>query len=686
MIKKVLISSLTTFLIVFMGSQLSQAQTVYTFTSAGQTGPVGPTQAQVNTAYTGTNLAGMVTVSGGIQTWVVPATGAYRIEAFGGQGYGTYGGRGAHMSGEFNLNIGDVLKILVGQKAGDYYQYPATTYNHQYGGGGGSFVTSNTNVPYIVAGGGGGSHSTTGFIATSDGQITTSGANGANGSTLGTGGANGSGGTDASSANGGGGLLTNGGGTYGGASFITGGLGGNGNYGRGGFGCGGGTSSYNNYRGGGGGGYSGGGGANNGGSCCPSAGGGGSYNAGLNQVNLAGVQTGDGQILITQLTKPLNNAGVTDILSPVDNCDGLVQNVEVEIRNLGANQITSLEVHWTINNITQTVYNYSGLLDTAKGAGADSAIVNIGTISLTASVTDDIVAWTEMPNNVADSTNADDTSSVSVRGFDFPTVSMFVIPKNTLCFGSPFEFRVNTVTQGSILYQWKINTVNSGAQTTNNRFSPSLMNGDSVNVELLTEYCDTADYSVESNYVTMYLNPVPKLINGSSETDTVLENTSGNYLIPVVSGSTFTWDAVGGTITNPVGNAVSVDWGSAMDTAKIMATEKDAGNCSYTNVRNVVVISVVGVKDENNMIGIGYAYPNPANTTVTIPLVIDGSWNIDLSLYSITGEKVRTLYNGEVSGNREITFAVDDLQNGMYFYKVSTSDGYESVKKLNIKH
>ncbi|HAW53313.1 MAG TPA: hypothetical protein DCX54_13455 [Flavobacteriales bacterium] len=184
----------------------------------------------------------------------------------------------------------------------------------------------------------------------------------------------------------------------------------------------------------------------------------------------------------------------------------------------------------------------------------------------------------------------------------------------------------------------------------------------------------------------MYLKPEPKLISGKSETDTVLENTSKNYLVPVVTGSTFTWSAIGGTIASPVGNAVKVEWGSPMDTAKILVIEKDAGNCSYTNVRNVVIISIVGIKDADNQIGIGYAYPNPANETVTIPVVTEGSWDISLDLFDVSGKKVKAIYTGVVSGNRDFTLDVNDLRNGMYFYRLSTTDGYESVKKLSITH
>ena len=58
----------------------ASASTVYTFTNAGATGNQGPTLAQVNSAYSGTTLAGNVNIqTQGVQLWVVPTTGNYRI-------------------------------------------------------------------------------------------------------------------------------------------------------------------------------------------------------------------------------------------------------------------------------------------------------------------------------------------------------------------------------------------------------------------------------------------------------------------------------------------------------------------------------------------------------------------------------------------------------------------------------
>ena len=62
----------------------------------------------------------------------------------------SYLGRGAYMRGDFALKKGEVIKILVGQKA------VVNTVHQSSGGGGGSFVAKNNNVPLLVAWGGGG--------------------------------------------------------------------------------------------------------------------------------------------------------------------------------------------------------------------------------------------------------------------------------------------------------------------------------------------------------------------------------------------------------------------------------------------------------------------------------------------------------------------------------------------------
>jgi hypothetical protein len=123
---------------------VADASTVqrWTFTNCGASGAAGPTQAQCNTAYAGTNLAGTVTVDAGFQTWRVPSTGRYRIEAFGAGAFG----RGAWISSVFSLADSESLSVVVGHAGSASESGP---------GGGGSFVFREKEV-LIAAGGAGG--------------------------------------------------------------------------------------------------------------------------------------------------------------------------------------------------------------------------------------------------------------------------------------------------------------------------------------------------------------------------------------------------------------------------------------------------------------------------------------------------------------------------------------------------
>jgi hypothetical protein len=285
--------------------------TSHTFTNAGAVGQNGPNQENVDAAYAGSEVSGHVTVSGdkqGYQRWTVPASGPYRIEAFGAEGgYPGQGGKGARMQGEFLLNSGDIIHIVVGQQGSEGLFTSG-------GGGGGSYVVLSGTDPLVVAGGGGSSaacdtpHGKDGV----PGLDGTAGEAGSSGGEGGAGGQNGLGGKKGSLGNsgcGGGGYSGDGensGGYTGGKAFVNGAMGGAGSHnGIGGFGGGGGSG---NHGGGGGGGYSGGGGGT---PNCPAGigGGGGSYNIGSKQDSEIGANTGHGKVVITALDVALDTDG-----------------------------------------------------------------------------------------------------------------------------------------------------------------------------------------------------------------------------------------------------------------------------------------------------------------------------------------------------------------------------------------
>ena len=80
--------------------------------------------------------------------FVIPKSGVYRIVCKGAMGSG--GGRGAHIEANFQLNMGEIVEIMVGEHKSGLTKF----------GGGGSFVFLNNSFeigaryPLIVAGGG----------------------------------------------------------------------------------------------------------------------------------------------------------------------------------------------------------------------------------------------------------------------------------------------------------------------------------------------------------------------------------------------------------------------------------------------------------------------------------------------------------------------------------------------------
>ena len=269
-----------------------------TFTNASATGNTGPTQSQINSAYSGTTLDGKVTINTqGIQEWTVPYTMTYTIEAWGAEGGGTDAGKGARMKGDFNLTKDEVIKIVVGQTGIQEGNYTRNN-RRAGGGGGGTYVIktpyNNTASILLIAGGGGGSGTDN---AGNDGLTTTTDSH--TGS-AGQGGARYEGSSGAGfSGNGTLTLHNNGSVAY---SFVNGSVGGvgasQGGTGYGGFGGGGGDGYAD---GGGGGGYSGGDARDDG----DGAYGAGSYNSGSNTSNTAGARESHGQVVITYQSAPV---------------------------------------------------------------------------------------------------------------------------------------------------------------------------------------------------------------------------------------------------------------------------------------------------------------------------------------------------------------------------------------------
>ncbi len=80
-------------------------------------------------------------------------------------------------------------------------------------------------------------------------------------------------------------------------------------------------------------------------------------------------------------------------------------------------------------------------------------------------------------------------------------------------------------------------------------------------------------------------------------------------------------------------------------------------------------------------------YPNPFNPTTTITFSIENDSRVDLTIFNIKGQKIKTLVNNDLErGNHSFIWnGIDEsgksMSSGVYFYKIKFDGKNESVKK-----
>ncbi len=151
-------------------------------------------------------------------------------------------------------------------------------------------------------------------------------------------------------------------------------------------------------------------------------------------------------------------------------------------------------------------------------------------------------------------------------------------------------------------------------------------------------------------------------------------------------------------IANLSGNPGSFDWaptGTSSNAAKIKVIAYDgAGNSSsdvsdgafrigpYCYVKPAVILPTFDL-DQN--------YPNPFNANTNISFSLDATSRVELMVYNILGEKVRTLISEErAAGTHEVAFDGRDdkgrtLSSGTYFCKLTAGDRIVTKQMVLIK-
>jgi len=83
---------------------------------------------------------------------------------------------------------------------------------------------------------------------------------------------------------------------------------------------------------------------------------------------------------------------------------------------------------------------------------------------------------------------------------------------------------------------------------------------------------------------------------------------------------------------------------------------------------------------------VGQNYPNPFRESTTIPFTLDEEREVELLLYTVTGEKVRTIFRGTLGeGEQSVPFRPGDLSSGVYVYELVTGEFRRMMQMIYIR-
>jgi formylglycine-generating enzyme required for sulfatase activity len=141
-----------------------------------------------------------------------------------------------------------------------------------------------------------------------------------------------------------------------------------------------------------------------------------------------------------------------------------------------------------------------------------------------------------------------------------------------------------------------------------------------------------------------------------------------------------------------IGSVTEIDYTPVQGVLVTFTDESNPEN-SYSGLTdsegNLEILLTPTIVSENTpqQFSLDQNYPNPFNPSTTIPYTLRMAGYVNISVYNITGRKVRTLVNGyQTTGHHTVTWNGRDndgrnVSAGVYIYRIQTG-GHTAAKKM----
>lgn len=106
------------------------------------------------------------------------------------------------------------------------------------------------------------------------------------------------------------------------------------------------------------------------------------------------------------------------------------------------------------------------------------------------------------------------------------------------------------------------------------------------------------------------------------------------------------------------------------------------GQAGAVRISNPLTKSVTISGRATSETTLGSAHPNPAAGATSIDFAVAGEQHVNVTLYNAIGAQVQTLFNGTAAGRQSVNVVTEELPAGVYYYKMTTSNGYSEMRQL----
>jgi hypothetical protein len=108
------------------------------------------------------------------------------------------------------------------------------------------------------------------------------------------------------------------------------------------------------------------------------------------------------------------------------------------------------------------------------------------------------------------------------------------------------------------------------------------------------------------------------------------------------------------------------------------------GQMGTVTISNPLTKSVKIIGVASSEMSLGSAFPNPAVAKFNFDFNVPTAQNVRITLYNQLGAEVGNLFDGQANGKQTVEFATEGLAAGVYYYKMTTSNGFSQVRQVVI--